>query len=460
MTALILHIVWSIFYFIVLILFNIIFFIFFNNNVDKIRQLNNNYFINKILILFVNRNLTFYNKVLKNSEIRILEIQRMKYWPTVNLIHSNIDKLFNTDVIANNIDTPLSFKQHYNTYKFLNENLNIQNIFNNNLNEKINYIILSYIIKINYKFFYRSKLTDLIISLVIFKNSISSETIIVKTYNLLKFNDYLNYSTEYSTNSVLNKSQLTLNKSNLNFKIINNNFNFKIYNTYKKFPKLIYIYDNYFYLKIFNNYLQLNTLFNTQFLTELKTKYLISFSASTIVKYLSDYSINNSIILYLRKNKIFNKSRYSRNRQTYRTGAYWCLYVNIIAVVAFYFWFYKFTMNFGYLWWLLYSLIASFFIPRALKYRFYNPFNIYNEFLNGLTWFLIIIINIFKPLINIIIKIKIYLYNYLLTKFYQNKYFNYFLEENLEIHYIKQSFLWIKLLNNYLLKYINNYLYK
>ncbi len=27
-------------------------------------------------------------------------------------------------------------------------------------------------------------------------------------------------------------------------------------------------------------------------------------------------------ILFLRKNKVFNKGRYSRNRQTYRTGVY------------------------------------------------------------------------------------------------------------------------------------------
>jgi hypothetical protein len=35
---------------------------------------------------------------------------------------------------------------------------------------------------------------------------------------------------------------------------------------------------------------------------------------------LTDYKLQ-----FLRKNKIFNKSRYSRNRQLYRTGVYWCL---------------------------------------------------------------------------------------------------------------------------------------
>ena len=48
-----------------------------------------------------------------------------------------------------------------------------------------------------------------------------------------------------------------------------------------------------------------------------------------------------SCLAYIEMNKIFNKGRYSRNRQTYRTGEYWCLYINILAVLFFYFWFYK-----------------------------------------------------------------------------------------------------------------------
>jgi hypothetical protein len=40
---------------------------------------------------------------------------------------------------------------------------------------------------------------------------------------------------------------------------------------------------------------------------------------------------------FLRKELIFSKGRYSRNRQVYRTGVYWCLYINILAVVALYY---------------------------------------------------------------------------------------------------------------------------
>ena len=53
--------------------------------------------------------------------------------------------------------------------------------------------------------------------------------------------------------------------------------------------------------------------------------------------------------LILRKTKSFNKSRYSRNRQYYRTGVYWCLWLNIILVFALYYVFYKYTFKFSYI---------------------------------------------------------------------------------------------------------------
>lgn len=41
---------------------------------------------------------------------------------------------------------------------------------------------------------------------------------------------------------------------------------------------------------------------------------------------------NNLNCLFLRKSKYFNKGRYSRNRQIYRTGVYLCFYVNIAVL--------------------------------------------------------------------------------------------------------------------------------
>ena len=61
--------------------------------------------------------------------------------------------------------------------------------------------------------------------------------------------------------------------------------------------------------------------------------------------------------MFLRKLKSFNKSRYSRNRQYYRTGVYMCLWLNIILVFGLYYMFYRFSFNFNYVY-----IIWSFFV--------------------------------------------------------------------------------------------------
>ena len=68
--------------------------------------------------------------------------------------------------------------------------------------------------------------------------------------------------------------------------------------------------------------------------------------------YKNDYSN-----LVLRKTKSFNKSRYSRNRQYYRTGVYWCLWLNIILVFALYYVFYRYTFKFSYVF--IFYIISS-----------------------------------------------------------------------------------------------------
>ena len=96
------------------------------------------------------------------------------------------------------------------------------------------------------------------------------------------------------------------------------------------------------------------------------------------------------LFFFLRKHKLFNKGRYSRNRQTYRTGVYWCLWVNIIAVAGFYYWFYRFSMNFGYLWPFFSLFFVSFFIPRALKYNYVGFVNLTQSLWKLGTWFFLI----------------------------------------------------------------------
>ena len=82
---------------------------------------------------------------------------------------------------------------------------------------------------------------------------------------------------------------------------------------------------------------------------------------------------NNLTCFFLRKSKFFNKGRYSRNRQIYRTGVYLCFYVNIIVLYSIWFIFYKSSIKFTYLWWVFFTLPASFVFSRALKYNLFFP---------------------------------------------------------------------------------------
>ena len=125
--------------------------------------------------------------------------------------------------------------------------------------------------------------------------------------------------------------------------------------------------------------------------------------------FISNFSSNNPIFYFLRKHKLFNKGRYSRNRQVYRTGLYWCLWVNILAVTGFYYWFYRFTMNFGYLWPFFSLFVLSFFIPRALKYNYLYLNNLTSSIIKLVTWFFYI----FKDLYTYIYSVAISFLNFL-----------------------------------------------
>jgi hypothetical protein len=68
-------------------------------------------------------------------------------------------------------------------------------------------------------------------------------------------------------------------------------------------------------------------------------------------------------LFLLRKNKIFNKSRYSRNRQLARVIFYFALYINIIVIYGVFFVFYGLTFNTTFFWFIPYfeTLIAFLF---------------------------------------------------------------------------------------------------
>ncbi len=61
------------------------------------------------------------------------------------------------------------------------------------------------------------------------------------------------------------------------------------------------------------------------------------YASSSINKYLSVDSTQNFEFQFLRKNKVYNKGRYSRCRQNYRTGVYMCMYLSVVSIFGLYY---------------------------------------------------------------------------------------------------------------------------
>lgn len=82
-----------------------------------------------------------------------------------------------------------------------------------------------------------------------------------------------------------------------------------------------------------------------------------------VYSYFTGWSLSGGeSAFFLRANSIYNKSRYSRNRQTYRTGVYWCMWLTVLSVVGLYYYMYVFLIKFTYVWYLFYAFVASFFL--------------------------------------------------------------------------------------------------
>lgn len=198
-----------------------------------------------------------------------------------------------------------------------------------------------------------------------------------KKNNLIKSGDFtfffcmiffLNRSFSLKTFKSYNLLDFFSKSKNLSV-YVNNNLKKNLYNKKNQF--------NIKLNKIENTYKTVNILQFLNKTTNTVKSSIVKFSSTSIAKFINnntDYSV-----YFLRKNKSFNKGRYSRNRQNYRTGVYWCLYINVIALFGLYYTFYRFTFNFGYLWWLFYCLPASFIFPSAVRHGLYNPKVLYNS---------------------------------------------------------------------------------
>jgi len=166
--------------------------------------------------------------------------------------------------------------------------------------------------------------------------------------------------------------------------------NFKTHLTkYSNFGFLVLLDSSYFIRVKSENFTKSFVHFNKPLI--LKPKY----SSSTISKYLFVDNLQEFEFQFLRKNKVYNKGRYSRCRQNYRTGVYMCMYLSVVSVFGLYYWFYKFSFNFTYLWWLFIVFVASFFLPKIIKYRLYEPAVCFSKFLSFFRWVFLIIKSFF-----------------------------------------------------------------
>ena len=183
-------------------------------------------------------------------------------------------------------------------------------------------------------------------------------------------------------NKTKNINRLNLSNKQLHFFLnkkkdfIVNQFNYlKILLKYSKLG-IINNYKKYLFLQ--NRTVVVNVNNNSSFLPKNTT--------SSIYKNIGIFDFVSAEFQFLRKNKVYNKGRYSRCRQNYRTGVYLCMYLSIASIFGLYYWFFKFSFNFSYLWWFFIGFFGSFLFPKIVKYRLYEPSTLLSTFYGFFTW--------------------------------------------------------------------------
>lgn len=78
------------------------------------------------------------------------------------------------------------------------------------------------------------------------------------------------------------------------------------------------------------------------------------------------------VMNYLRKVRSFNKSRFSRNRQTARVIFYFAIYINILIIFGIFSVIYQITFKLSNLWWLVFFFFLSFILPSLKRMNVFN----------------------------------------------------------------------------------------
>lgn len=414
-----------------------LFFYFFINNLvfflNKFKILNN-FFIN----FFKNNYLMYYLKL-------VFIVNKFNFsWMSKKHPILFFFKLFQKKFIHSNNDLKFLVKQFkyfsksffYKTIKvdFFLKHFEIKNIF-------LVFIILQNLFFKNYYNFYYSlyfnnpnKFNFIKLNWVFYFFLINSNSHLY-VFDLNRYFDWYKFNFNSSAKFISKKSIKDFWVINFFKKVKKNKFNYflkiyKIYNTNYKFVKILGInYKNIFLLKL-KNFYNLKFIFRLN-LKNLKLLYPTRFSESSVNKLIELKNLSSYNFFFLRKNRIFNKSRYSRNRQLYRTGVYWCLWLNIVIIYGLFFLFYRFTFNFGYIWFGVLVLFYSFIFSKVLKYNFVNIFIIIKEFFFLISWlgliclnFLLFFKSFFITYFNLVNKLS-YLNNYLVSSNLFLNFFNY-----------------------------------
>ena len=340
-------------------------------------SLQNNRLPFKILPMFVN-NFMFFLYTQEEFYHLFARVKQQNYNVKTNNLNSNF---FNTFWILY-FSEKIKYKNELNTNK--QKNIKIANFYyeislKNKKYKPVMYFFFNKIVFYRYLYFYKNFLR--LNNNPDFVESLSSKSQNLKTS--LFFILIQNFNIFFKKNKTQSFEKITLST----FKGIQNYF------VLTKINKIKYNYLNKTLLRnalspalIINN----NKKFTSNFV-KIQTRLTLNLSTITNLFKLKWFNKihntiidlkQNNVVLYLRVAKHFNKGRYSRNRQLYRTGVYWCIWLNIVLVYGLHYYFYRVVFVFGYLWLPLCIMILSIFGSRLYKYRYYSFYQVKNEFIS------------------------------------------------------------------------------
>ena len=296
------------------------------------------------------RNTLFFQELRVNYNSTFLSV-RVSF---LNFILRNMSSFFFMSMIEankNNKILPISFKALKTNYKVFLINKGAQD-----LNKNYYYIFF-------FKRFYFNGLT-----FFYFK--------VLKAFNFKIANMELYFCTKFflTTFKANNKKIKFYNLSNNSaYLSLFNSFNSKVDSILTANHVSITNIDNTKKSKTFN-FVPLNkiTTNNVDMSIDLNNVLFTSQLVSLDNKDISNYSNIN----FVKINKLYNKGRFSRNKQAYRTGVIWCLWLTILAICGPFYYFYSFSFNFTYLWFLFILLVLRFSFVYLSKYNYINSWKI------------------------------------------------------------------------------------